>query len=94
MTAQHDYDNSPRAAEMLKARFLNLATAFAFGASRLELLLHAVSLHTAGETSSAPTIGACWDADRQDLNRVGVQPHPRYMSTLMRKTISHAIVKA
>lgn len=76
-----DYEHGPLAAEMLKSRFLNLTTAFAFDASRFELLLYAIAHHTTGETSPDPTIGACWDADRLDLGRVGTQPHPRYMST-------------
>lgn len=26
-------------------------------------------------------VGCCWDADRLDLPRVGIKPHPRYMTT-------------
>jgi uncharacterized protein len=48
---------------------------------RLALLEHAIRHHTAGRTSVDPTIGTCWDADRLDLGRVGMQPHQRYMST-------------
>lgn len=32
------------------------------------------------------TIGACWDADRLDLGRVGIRPDARYMSTEYGKT--------
>ena len=44
-------------------------------------LLTAVRMHPLGQTTSDPLIGACWDADRLDLSRVGVVPHPDYMST-------------
>ena len=45
-------------------------------------LLHdACRWHTHGKISSDPTIGACWDADRLDLPRVGIVPNPNLMST-------------
>ena len=46
-----------------------------------ELLSHACTWHTHGRLSDEPTIGTCWDADRFDLGRVGVQPEAGYMST-------------
>jgi uncharacterized protein len=46
-----------------------------------ELLHYACTWHTHGELSDDPTIGTCWDADRLDLGRVGMQPAARYMST-------------
>jgi len=48
---------------------------------RLETLLHAIERHDAGETSEDPTIGACWDADRLELWRVGIRPDPELLST-------------
>ena len=44
-------------------------------------LLTAIGMHSDGMTSTDPTIGVCWDADRMDLPRVGVIPEARYMST-------------
>jgi len=44
-------------------------------------LVYACTWHTDGEHSDDPTIGACWDADRLDLGRVGIDPSPRFMST-------------
>jgi len=46
-----------------------------------ELLDFACKWHTHGKLSEDPTIGACWDADRLDLGRVGIQPQSTYMST-------------
>ena len=34
-----------------------------------------------GLVSEDPTVGACWDADRLDLPRVGIQPDPALFST-------------
>ncbi|MBB6018173.1 hypothetical protein HNQ04_003450 [Deinococcus radiopugnans ATCC 19172] len=28
--------------------------------------------HASGQTTDEPTLGACWDADRLDLPRVGI----------------------
>jgi uncharacterized protein len=27
------------------------------------------------------TVSTCWDADRLDLGRVGIEPHPDYLCT-------------
>lgn len=42
--------------------------------SRFELLYEACRLHTHGLAEGDATIGACWDADRLDLGRVGITP--------------------
>jgi len=47
----------------------------------VDLLCTALRDHTTGKTSIDPTIGACWDADRLDLVRLGVSPRPELMST-------------
>lgn len=49
--------------------------------TRFELLYEACRLHTDGLTSDDPTLGACWDADRLDLGRVGIAPSPRRLCT-------------
>jgi uncharacterized protein len=46
-----------------------------------KLLHYACTWHTHGHLSDEPTIGACWDADRLDLGRVGIRPRAKYMST-------------
>ena len=48
---------------------------------RMELLVLACSGHADGRTSSDPTIGTCWDADRLNLPRVGVTPERGMLST-------------
>lgn len=46
--------------------------------------------HTDGKTTSDLLIGACWDADRLDLGRVGIKPHVRYLSTDAGKSIARS----
>jgi uncharacterized protein len=48
---------------------------------KFQLLQYACRWHTHGKLSSDPTVGACWDADRLDLTRVGIVPDPARMST-------------
>ena len=52
---------------------------------QFELLAHAMRYHNDGLTIDDPTVGTCWDADRLDLGRVGVEPDPRFMSTAVSK---------
>lgn len=40
--------------------------------ARLELLVKACDGHTDEVSSDDPTIGTCWDSDRLDLDRVGI----------------------
>jgi len=58
------------------------------GDDQFTLLHYACTWHTAGEHHSDPTIGACWDADRLDLGRIGVRPDPRRMSTALAREIA------
>jgi uncharacterized protein len=46
-----------------------------------DLLHTACALHTDGLTEADPTVQTCWDADRLDLGRVGITPHPRRLCT-------------
>ena len=50
--------------------------------TQIELLVEACRGHERGFVSTDPTIGACWDADRLDLVRVGMTPRAEYMSTV------------
>ena len=52
------------------------------------LLLEACIWHTDRDVSDDPTVGTCFDADRLDLGRVGMIPHPDYMSTEFGKEIA------
>lgn len=55
--------------------------ALGIGDAEMALLVEACRNHTSGMHHADPTIGACWDADRLDLGRVGVIPDERFMST-------------
>lgn len=49
--------------------------------TRMEVLEVACTLHDEGGVSSDPRLGACWDADRLNLWRVGVRPNTLLLST-------------
>lgn len=48
---------------------------------QFDRLHEACRLHTKGLITEDPTIGACWDADRLDLGRVGITPDPGLLCT-------------
>ena len=50
------------------------------------LLYRACAGHTEERTHPDITIQTCWDADRLDLGRVGVMPHPNRLCTDAAKT--------
>jgi uncharacterized protein len=73
-----DRDHGRRAAmfvESLHGRLFHLAP------EGLERLVRACAAHADGLISDDPTIGACWDADRLNLCRLGVRPDPELLST-------------
>lgn len=73
-----DLDHGPRAAEFtrtLRGQFFDL-TDQEFG-----LLHRACHGHTHERTHPDVTIQTCWDADRLDLGRVGIMPHPSRLCT-------------
>ncbi len=51
------------------------------GETQRELLRVACRLHTDGLTEGEVTVQTCWDADRLDLGRVGIRPHPERLCT-------------
>ena len=82
----HDPEHGARAAAWV--RHLQ-GDRFDLAADRLALLCDACILHDKGRTSTDPTIGACWDADRLDLPRVGMIVDSRYLSTARGKQLAH-----
>ena len=53
-----------------------------------ERLHYACTWHTDRHHHEDPTIATCWDADRLDLGRVGITPHPKYLNTGLAKEIA------
>ncbi len=58
---------------------------FTVSDEEFELLHRACSLHTDGLTEDNITVQTCWDSDRLDLNRVFIEPDPKYLCTEMAK---------
>lgn len=56
-------------------------TAFQLSQADFELLYYACAHHTDGTTDGDITVQTCWDADRLDLLRAGIQPKSRYLCT-------------
>jgi uncharacterized protein len=72
-----DQDHGKRAAQWaqsLQGRYFDLAE------SELRQLAHAIRHHSDGGIHADVTIQTCWDADRLDLGRVGIRPHPKFLS--------------
>ena len=74
-----DREHGPRAGAF--AVELHTAGVFALEPERLELLCFALERHAFGEVSADPRVGACWDADRLHLPRVGFAVDPDLLST-------------
>ena len=74
-----DAEHGERAAssieELEKLKLINI------NHKQKEILHFAVKNHNKGNKSQNPTIGACWDADRLELNRVGIFPSAEFFST-------------
>ena len=78
-----DPGHGPRAAQFIEA---NRNTLFAFLTNhQVEDLAGACEMHSNGVTDGPATQQACWDADRLDLFRVGIQPDPRLLCTAYAK---------
>lgn len=55
---------------------------------QLATLEEALVYHDKGQIHLDPSIGACWDADRLSLPRVGIKPDPDLMSTEAGKALA------
>ena len=53
-----------------------------------ESLVWSCSTHTGGTRPLGVISGICWDADRLDLGRIGIQPDPAYLSTESAKALA------
>lgn len=65
----HDPNHGRRGGELARAW---CGVHFQLEPERLELLVKACDGHTEEFFSEDPTIGTCWDSDRLDLDRVGI----------------------
>lgn len=74
-----DPEHGPRGARL--ARELVPDALPEVGSERLELLCKACDLHTKAPATDDPMLGTCWDSDRLNLWRVGIEPSPFYLST-------------
>jgi uncharacterized protein len=74
-----DDEHGPRAARRINGvvneKYFHLTP------RELALLLQAVEQHTHGLLQADITVQTCWDADRLDLNRVGIAPSPHRLCT-------------
>jgi uncharacterized protein len=82
-----DPDHGPRAAALLRKRRADWLPELSN--DQLAKLVYAVRHHTDGLTSTDPTIGVCWDADRLDLPRVLIAPSGKLLSTQAAKYLLH-----
>jgi uncharacterized protein len=77
-----DPQHGPRAAEFaVELR----GTIFDLPDHEFGLLYRACEGHTHERTHPDVTIQTCWDADRLDLGRVGITPHPSRLCTAVAK---------
>ncbi len=54
---------------------------------RLDLLTYACEWHTDRTHDDDPTVAVCWDADRLDLGRVGIEPDPAFLNTRAARSV-------
>lgn len=80
----HDLDHGLRGAELAKSLRQTLLSDLSH--EEFELLYFACANHTDGFTEGDITVQACWDADRLDLNRVGILPLTKRLCTRAAKS--------
>jgi len=73
-----DRDHGRRAAEFIRGLPGPVLT---LPVASLDLLAYACAAHGDGLTEAEVTVQTCWDADRLDLGRIGIQPNPRRLCT-------------
>lgn len=73
-----DPEHGERGGELARSM---CGTHFELEPERLTLLVDACTRHDRGQVTDDPTIGACWDADRINLWRVGIVPDAELLST-------------
>lgn len=80
VSEHRDPQHGPRAADVARG---SAVLAGLLGPQRAELVAAACHDHNGGAPrQDEPRIGACFDADRFTLGRVGIEPHPRHFSVI------------
>ena len=74
--SQHGHRAADFATRLRRSRVISELDDPAF-----ERLCEAMRLHSDGHTEGDPALRACWDADRLDLWRVGIEPDPELLCT-------------
>ena len=78
LNENHDPGHGRRGADLaasLRGTLVNMSD------RKFEAFVRSLRHHTDGRTAGDPTLQTCWDADRLDLGRVGVKPHPARLCT-------------
>lgn len=70
-----------------RVHFLN-GSLFDLTPLQVAVLSYACAYHSDGFTTTDPTVGACWDADRLDLPRYGSRVDLRLLSTQAARDIT------
>ena len=83
----YDPEHGFRAAELLAEDIR--ADKLKLDAEVFEKLTVALQFHNNGRVSDDVDIGTCWDADRMDLPRVGMDVDAEYMSTALGKRFAY-----
>jgi uncharacterized protein len=79
---ENEYDDPGHGERGAKfARELHAQGLLELDGGQMEKLVLACRTHTDGTLSSDATVGVCFDADRLDLGRVGIEPDLELMST-------------
>jgi uncharacterized protein len=84
MNDGHDKHHGLRGANFAKQLRNKL---FSLSDELFDLLYEACADHTDHILNDDPTIATCWDADRLDLKRIGIQPDISYLNTEIAKSI-------
>lgn len=89
---EHDLDD-PLHGERASAYAGDLADAgdLRIALDRVQLLRAAIRGHVGRSVTSHPTLGVCWDADRLELPRVGIDVDPFRMSTAPGRRIARSM---
>ena len=77
-----DIDHGSRASQLveeLNGEFFHISD------EEKSSLCYACLMHSYPLISFDPTVGACWDADRLELSRAGIEINPKYLSTQIAK---------